>query len=166
MITTILTPDLLPDSSNAQVVILDVLRATSTIATTLAAGAREVRLFDSLDAARTARAQFPKAAGPVLLAGESQCLRPPDFDLGNSPREHVTEKVGNATILLATTNGTRAAARARDAGAKTIFAASLLNATATADALIPHLDTTHTILLCAGTNGQIAQEDVIGAGAV
>jgi 2-phosphosulfolactate phosphatase len=166
MLTVHLTPDSLPDSSNAQFVILDILRATSTIATTLAAGAREVRLFDSLDAAREARTAFPKTAGPVLLAGEKDCLRPPDFDLGNSPREHVTEKVGNATILLATTNGTRAATRAREAGAQQIFAASLLNASATANALVPQLDTTHTILLCAGTNGQIAQEDVIGAGAI
>src|SRR6185295_5022981 len=128
--------------------------------------AKEVRLFDSLDSARAAKAQFPKTAGPVLLAGESQCLRPSDFDLGNSPREHVTEKVGNATIFLATTNGTRAANRAQQAGAKQIFAASLLNATATATALVPQLDTTHTYLLCTGTNGQIAQEEVIGAGAI
>jgi 2-phosphosulfolactate phosphatase len=163
MITVLFKPADLTDATGAQVVIVDVLRATSTIVTALAAGAREVRLFDSLDAARAARAQFPP---PVILAGEAQCLRPPDFDLGNSPREHTTEKVGNATVLLATTNGTRAAVRARDAGATTLFAAALLNASATAQALLPRLDSGHTFLVCAGTNGQISLEDVIGAGAI
>jgi 2-phosphosulfolactate phosphatase len=162
--TLILPQDLPPDASNAQVVVLDVLRATSTIVTSLSAGAHEVRLFDSLDAARTARHQpFP---APVLLAGEQNCLKPADFDLGNSPREHVTEKVGNATILLATTNGTRAAVAARKAGARMLLAGSLLNATATARALMPHLDTRDTLLLCAGTNGQASLEDVVGAGAI
>ena len=165
MITVLFNPADLTDATGAQIVILDVLRATSTIVTALSAGAREVRLFDSLDAARAARAQFPP---PVLLAGETQCLRPPDFDLGNSPREHVPEKVGGATVLLATTNGTRAAVRARDAGGggTTLWAAALLNATATAHALMPRLEIGHTFLLCAGTNGQISLEDVIGAGAI
>ena len=164
MITVSLTPDNLPALNDTQIVILDVLRATSTVVTALSAGAREVRLFDSLDAARSARKQW--SSGPALLAGESQCLKPPDFDLGNSPRECVTEKVGNATILLATTNGTRAAVRAREAGAQTLHAASLLNATATARALMPQIDARDTLLLCAGTNGQIALEDMIGAGAI
>jgi 2-phosphosulfolactate phosphatase len=194
MIQTLLLPrDLPADASRAQVVILDVLRATSTIVTALAAGAREVRLFDSLGAARTARATFatltptdPRLDNqeskmgaienrkskienqkyPVLLAGEQNCLKPPDFDLGNSPREHLPEKVGNATILLATTNGTRAAVAAKSAGAQILLAGSLLNAAATARALIPRLDTRDTLLLCAGTNGQPALEDILGAGAI
>ena len=165
MIQTLFLPhDLPPDASRAQVVILDVLRATSTIITALSAGAREVRLFDSLDAARAARRQ-PLPA-PVLLAGEQNCLKPPDFDLGNSPREHLTARVANATILLATTNGTRAAVAARKAGAQTLLAGALLNATATARALIPLLDTRDTLLLCAGTNGQPSLEDILGAGAI
>src|SRR4051794_20827055 len=110
LIPTLLTPlSPLPDLNNTQVVVLDVLRATSTITTALNAGARSVHLFDSLDAARAARATWDPAAGPVLLAGESQCLKPDDFDLGNSPREQVTHRVGGATLLLATSNGTRAA---------------------------------------------------------
>ncbi|MGN6369893.1 MAG: 2-phosphosulfolactate phosphatase [Phycisphaerae bacterium] len=169
MIDVLLTPadlanahDLLPQS---QVVILDVLRATSTITTALFNGAREVHLFDSLDAVRAAKSsnQFP---APLIAAGETQCLKPADFDLGNSPREHTTEKIGGATLLLATTNGTRAATRARTA--KHMFAASLLNATATAKALAENLDTAggHTLLICAGTNGKLALEDSLGAGAI
>jgi len=164
MITTLFHPRELPaQTSRAQVVILDVLRATSTIITALSAGAREVRLFDSLDAARQAR---PTAPVPALLAGEKSCLKPDDFDLGNSPREHATEKVGGATLLLSTTNGTRAAVTAARAGATTLLAGCLLNATATARALIPQIDSHDTYLLCAGTNGQHSLEDVLGAGAI
>ena len=157
----------LPDSLGSavgQVVVLDVLRATSTMASALSAGAREVRLYGTLDEARGVRRTWQ--GGPVLLAGEQQCLRPADFDLGNSPRECVTERVGNATLLLATTNGTRAAVRARDAGASRLYAASLLNATATARGLVPDIDRMDTVLLCSGTNGAIALEDIIGAGAI
>jgi 2-phosphosulfolactate phosphatase len=168
MIDVLLTPaditraeSLFPAS---QVVILDVLRATSTIAASLSAEAREVRLFDSLDAARTARSAWTPSAGPALLAGEQSCLKPDDFDLGNSPREHAAAIVAGATVLLATTNGTRAAVRADTA--QRLLAGSLLNATATAKALMPALDRQHTFLLCAGTNGALALEDVIGAGAI
>lgn len=164
MIDVILTPSALPDSGleNAQVVVFDVLRATTSITAGLFHGAKDVQLFGSLDEARAAK----KAAGtgPFVLAGESKCLRPDDFDLGNSPREFVTEKVGGSSILLATTNGTRAAVAAQNA--ERLFAGSLLNAEATAKALLPRLDHVHTLLLCAGTNGQLACEDVIGAGAV
>jgi 2-phosphosulfolactate phosphatase len=172
MISVALLPEALEGmpggGAGAQVVVLDVLRATSTIVTGLSAGAREVRLFGSLDVAREARRKWgsERGKGPVLLAGETQCLKPADFDLGNSPREQVTEKVGNAVILLATTNGTRAAVRARDAGARRMFVGSVLNASATARALLPQVDTMDTVLLCAGTQGTIALEDVIGAGAI
>lgn len=154
------------DLSQSQVVVLDVLRATSTIVTGLARGARAVRLFDSLDAARQARRLWPADSGPVVLAGEQKCLKPADFDLGNSPRQCATEKVGGATVLLATTNGTRAAVRAQQAGARTMYAGSLLNAGATAQALLPEIDGLHTIFVCAGTNGKLAFEDVLGAGAI
>lgn len=156
------------DASNSQVIILDVLRATSTMAAALANGAKEIRLFDSLDSARAGKRQWTAAGGqgPAVLAGESKCLKPDDFDLGNSPREHLTEKVGGTTLLLATTNGTRAAVAARDAGAAALFAGSLLNATATARALMPQLDQRDTLLLCAGTDGKRALEDLLGAGAI
>ncbi len=167
MIDVLLTPaDLTaaePTLADSQVVILDVLRATSTIITALSAGARDLLLFDNLDAARAAKSAAMLPA-PLLLAGETNCLKPADFDLGNSPREHLTEKVGGATILLSTTNGTRAAHRAR--AAKTLFVASLLNASATAEALLPNLDHGHTLFLCAGTNGKLALEDALGAGAI
>jgi 2-phosphosulfolactate phosphatase len=154
---------LLPQS---QVVILDILRATTTITTALHNGAKEIHLFDSLDAVRTAKSSI-QFLPPVITAGETLCLKPADFDLGNSPREHTTEKIGGATILLATTNGTRAAVRARTA--QKIFAASLLNATATAIALAQNIDPVgggHTLFVCSGTRGKLALEDTLGAGAI
>lgn len=169
MITVAMTPaelDAGRTGTPRQAVILDVLRATTTMVTALHAGAKEIRLFDSLEAARAAKAAWRREDGPVRLAGESRCLKPDDFDLGNSPREMVTEKIGGATILLATTNGTRAAVRARHAGIATLFAGSLLNATATAKALLPRLDSHDTWLVCSGTAGALSLEDALGAGAI
>jgi 2-phosphosulfolactate phosphatase len=138
--------------------VFDVLRATTTMAAALAAGVKEIRLFDSLDAARAAAASV---APPRLLCGESQCLPPAGFDLGNSPGDFGSA-VRGATILMCTTNGTRALLAARSAAA--LFTAALVNANATAAALAATgRDIT---LLCAGTGGEVAMEDVIGAGAL
>ncbi|HEY1629573.1 MAG TPA: 2-phosphosulfolactate phosphatase [Tepidisphaeraceae bacterium] len=141
------------------VAVFDVLRATTTMAYALSAGAKEVRLFDSLEAAKDAAAQF---VGEKILCGERQALRPAGFDLGNSPGEFISPRVEGRTLFMATTNGTRAIVAASHA--EILFAAALVNARATAAALLANkLDVT---LLCAGTNGEIAPEDRIGAGAV
>jgi len=140
-------------------VVFDVLRATTTIVSALAAGARQVRVFDSLDAARSAARCFD---GPKLLCGEQRCLPPEGFDLGNSPGHFTADRVGGRTVFLSTTNGTRAIVAAR--GAKRLFVAGLVNAAATARALAG--EARDVTLLCAGTNGRRAVEDLIGAGAV
>ena len=163
MIDVVLLPGMLNEMllPQSQVVVFDVLRAGSTIVTALHNGAREVRLFSDVEAVLHARGQVPP---PVLSAGERGCMMVPGFDLGNSPAEYQTHRVSGASVLLSTTNGTRAAAAAQ--AAADIFIGSLLNAQATAEALQPQLEHLHTLLLLAGTDGQIAQEDVIGAGAV
>lgn len=141
------------------VAVFDVIRATTTIVSALAAGAKEVRVFGSLDAAATAAAGF---AGARLLCGEVRCLRPEGFDLGNSPLDYNRPRVEGRTLFMSTTNGTRAIVAA--SGAARIFAAALVNASAMAQALASNGG--DVTLLCAGTNGQIAPEDLIGAGAV
>jgi 2-phosphosulfolactate phosphatase len=141
------------------VVVFDVLRATTTIVTALAAGARELRVFDSLDSARVAAQAW---AEPKVLCGEKNCLPPPGFDLGNSPGDFAAGRVLGKTIFMSTTNGTHAIVAAR--GARLRFAAALLNSAAMAQAL-SRMRLAAT-LLCAGTNGQVAPEDVLGAGAV
>ncbi len=150
--------------------VFDVLRATTTIAVALAAGALEVRAFPSLAAASTAAADF---AGPKLLAGERECLRPPGFDVGNSPLEMTPDAVRGRTIFLSTTNGTRALRAAfdhptllkdGDAGHSACFAGALVNARATARAVIAQ--GRDVVLLCSGSDGEVAEEDLLGAGAV
>ncbi|MGC8540063.1 MAG: 2-phosphosulfolactate phosphatase [Phycisphaerae bacterium] len=163
MIDVVLLPAMLNEMlmPQSQVVVFDVLRASSTIVTALHNGAREVRLFSDVDAVLHARGHVPP---PVLSAGERGCVMVPGFDLGNSPAEYQTHRVGGASVLLSTTNGTRAVVAAQ--AAADIFIGSLLNAQATAEALNGQLDHLHTLMVLAGTDGQISQEDVIGAGAV
>ena len=158
LLPAMLKPQLLPES---QVVVFDVLRASSTIVTALSNGAREVRLFSDADAVLRERSVV---APPVVTAGERGCVKISGFDLGNSPAEFETHRVGGASVLLSTTNGTRALTACHTAAE--IFVGSLLNAQATAEALHPQIDHLHTLLVLSGTDGQLSQEDVIGAGAV
>ncbi|NNM86431.1 MAG: 2-phosphosulfolactate phosphatase [Phycisphaerales bacterium] len=163
MIDVVLLPEFLPREAlpEAQVVVLDILRATSTTVTALASGAASVRLFDRPEEVLKARAA---AVAPVIVAGERGCRKIAGFDLGNSPAEYSNDIVNKAAIYLSTTNGTRAAVAARTA--RRMLIGSLLNAAATAEAVVTELDRGPTLLLCAGTDGRTAIEDVIGAGAI
>lgn len=144
--------------SDRTVVVFDVLRATTTMTAALAVGVREIRIFGGIDAALSAAEQF----GPNrLLCGEQNCLPPPGFDLGNSPGAFNATHAGR-TLFMSTTNGTRAILAAKDAAQ--LLAGSLVNASAVAhQAMRTGRD---TLLLCAGTNGQVAMEDLVGCGAV
>lgn len=145
---------------NRAVAVLDVLRATTTMIAALSNGAKEVRVFDSLEAARNAAESF--GAPSRVLCGELRCLPAPGFDIGNSPGDFSASRVGGKTLFMSTTNGTRAIVAARRA--EKIFVAALVNARATALALAAtQLDVT---LLCSGTDGEFSYEDVIGAGAI
>ena len=150
-----LDPELIRDRC---VVVFDVLRATTSMTAALAAGLREIRIFSDLDSARHAAAGFD---GPRLLCGENACLAPPGFDLGNSPGQFVSEHAG-ATLFMCTTNGTRAIIAARTA--PVVLTGALVNAAAIAQRLVR--ERREVVLLCAGTNGTVAMEDVLGAGAV
>jgi 2-phosphosulfolactate phosphatase len=156
--------DLKPEHlTDRAVAVFDVLRATTTLTTALASGAKEVRAFDSIDAARAAAAAFD---GPKLLCGELHTLPPPGFDLGNSPGDYTPERVKDRTIFFSTTNGTRAinAALSSSTPPKYLIAAALVNASAAARALLAcKADIT---LLCSGSDGQFSAEDFLGAGAV
>jgi 2-phosphosulfolactate phosphatase len=141
------------------VVVFDVLRATTTMAAALAAGAREIRVFGEIDEARDAADAFE---GPHLLTGERDCLPPPGYDLGNSPDDFNPDRVGGRVLFMATTNGTRAIIAARSADH--LFTGALVNAAAVARCLARlNVDVT---LLCAGTRGVVSMEDLLGCGAV
>ncbi|MGN6626107.1 MAG: 2-phosphosulfolactate phosphatase [Tepidisphaeraceae bacterium] len=147
------------DLKDRAVVVFDVLRATTTMATALANGAPQIWAYDSLDAVRAARQAF---AGPHLTVGERDARRPDDFDLGNSPGDFSADRCAGRTLLMATTNGTRALVAARSAPA--LFTGALVNATATARAVLrTGRDVT---LLASGTQGTVSTEDVLGIGAV
>ncbi|MEM6313116.1 MAG: 2-phosphosulfolactate phosphatase [Planctomycetota bacterium] len=157
-IDVIPTPALLSEHHliGRAVVVFDVLRATTSIATALANGADHVEVYGSLDDARAA------ADGDAVLAGERDCLPPPGFDLGNSPAGFTPQRVGGKRVVLTTSNGTRAILAAEAADQR--FTAALVNAADTAEAVL--VTDAPVTLLCAGTDGEDALEDWLGAGAV
>ncbi|MGE5612611.1 MAG: 2-phosphosulfolactate phosphatase [Bacillota bacterium] len=160
MITDVtLLPKDLPTGIDTQaVVVLDVLRATTSMAAALAAGVKEIRIFGDVASAQQAAKAYP---GEALLCGEVRCLPPPGFDLGNSPGAFGPNHAGRA-VFMSTTNGTRAIIAARNA--KIMLTGAIVNAAAVAAHL--HALQLNATLLCAGTNGHVAMEDLIGAGAI
>ena len=159
-VETILLPALLEPAyvQGKSAVVFDVLRATTSITAALAIGVKELRLFGDIESAASAAREF---AGQPLLCGEMNCLPPPGFDLGNSPGAFGAHHAVR-TAFMATTNGTKALIAAR--GAHALFAGALVNAGAVAQELLRQ--NRAVTLLCAGTKGQIAMEDMLGAGAV
>ena len=154
------------DLSRTTSVVFDVLRATSSIVTALANGAEEVIPVDDIPAALAIRAKRPD----VLLAGEREGKRITaslangvEFDLGNSPREFTAERVQGRSIVMTTTNGSRALHAC--AASKKVLAASLLNLGATASHLTANPPES-LLLICSGTFEQPAFEDILVAGAL
>jgi 2-phosphosulfolactate phosphatase len=138
-------------------VVIDVLRATSTIAQALAGGYQRVLCTATLDQGLALR-----APGRVL-AGEHRCLRPDGFDVGNSP-SGVARAAGDE-LVICTTNGAPAIVAAAGA-ADEVLLGSLLNLDALL-ALLRTADRTEDLLLvCSGTNGRLAIEDIYVAGRI
>jgi 2-phosphosulfolactate phosphatase len=138
--------------------VIDVIRATSTIATALAHGALGIQPVTSVPDAFVLKALNPDS----LLAGERGGRPLPGFDLGNSPEDFTPERVTGKRVILTTTNGTAALAACR--GARAVITASLLNLDAVAARLI-QLGPPWTIV-CAGCEGQFGVDDAIVAGAL
>lgn len=142
------------------VLVIDVLRATTTIVAALAAGAPVVHPVADVEEARRLAQELPRA----ILGGERGGLPLPGFHAGNSPAEYTTDLVTERPVVITTTNGTLAMRRALAAGAEAMGAAALLNAQAAAEwALEQGRDLT---IVCAGTEGRFTLEDTIGAGCV
>lgn len=139
------------------VVVIDVLRASTTIVYALEAGANEVLPCQEVEEARAVAGRLP--GDGVLLGGERGGLPIHGFDLGNSPREYLADRVGGKTLVFTTTNGTRAILRARQADR--VLIGAFVNATAVLEQLVGQQQ---IHLLCAGTRGQIGRDDVLMAG--
>jgi 2-phosphosulfolactate phosphatase len=144
--------------AGAAAVVIDVLRATTTIVHALAAGCVAVRPCADAQAAVAAARELP--AGAVLLGGERDARPMPGFDLGNSPGGYTPDVCRGKTLLLSTTNGTRTLLLA--AAADRVVAAGFVNAAAVCE-LLRH-ETRPLHILCAGDQGRVALEDVLVAG--
>jgi 2-phosphosulfolactate phosphatase len=147
------------DVSNAAVVVIDVLRASSTVATALANSCEEVIPAESIEEAITIASGY--ARPDYVLGGERRGLAIDGFDLGNSPAEYSEARVAGRKVILATTNGTRAVKQY--GGAREIVVACFLNAGAVLHMLATAEDR-DVLLLCAGQDGRFSIEDAFCAG--
>lgn len=146
--------------AGSTVVVIDLLRASTTICQALAAGAAEVVPFlEIADAMAAADAATDR--DQIVLGGERGGRRIDGFDLGNSPAEFTPKAVGGRRVFLTTTNGTRALNHARLA--QRVVVGSFVNLSAVADSVReePRVD-----ILCAGTAGEVTREDLLAAGAL
>jgi 2-phosphosulfolactate phosphatase len=158
---TSLSPALLHlyDVSNSIVVIIDVFRATSTIASALYNGAKCVIPVDSVPKA----IEISKNIGGIA-AGERDGMIAEGLQHGNSPLEYGRSFIENKTLVLTTTNGTRLLQMALDRNADTIISGSFPNLTAVANFLIA--EKKNVVLGCAGWKDRFNLEDTLFAGAV
>jgi len=142
-------------------VVLDELRASSTIVTLLERGAGAV-----IPAASLAEARRVARAEGALLAGEHHVVRAPGFDYGNSPAEIATAELAGRSVVLSTRNGT-AVLRGLPA-ATPVVVGCLLNAAAVAGAALSMARGTGADvgIVCAGRRGAFAIDDAIAAGCI
>jgi 2-phosphosulfolactate phosphatase len=138
-------------------VVVDVLRATSTIAQALAAGYERVLCCREIEEARALRSSLPGS----LVGGERDAVRIEGFDVGASPREFLERRA--ETLILSTTNGTQAIATAAER-CGTVLLGSLLNLAALVRELAERGE--DVVVLCAGFKGAFALDDAYCAGRV
>jgi 2-phosphosulfolactate phosphatase len=149
------------DVANRAVAVIDVLRASTTIATALANGARAVVPFASSEEVVSRATSLGK--GAAKLAGERKMLAIPGFDFGNSPLQFTPEAVDGQTILMSTTNGTAAILAVQ--GARDVIIASYVNCSAVLSMLRAALrGDTDVAIVCAGQDRRFALEDAACAG--
>lgn len=138
-------------------VVVDVVRATSTMAQALASGFRRILCCAEIEEARTLRESLPNS----LVGGERKAVRIEGFDVGASPREFLDAHA--ETLILSTTNGTRTILTAA-AACDTVLLGSLLNLDAVAAAVRRRGE--DTVVLCAGFQGRFAIDDAYCAGRI
>ncbi|MBL4886465.1 MAG: 2-phosphosulfolactate phosphatase [Planctomycetaceae bacterium] len=146
--------------SGGVAVVIDILRASSTISTAIANGAETVIPCEQVEQTHQLRKEITNS--PTLLGGERGGVIIEGFDLGNSPKDYSCEQVSGKTVLFTTTNGTRAIHRCQQANA--VYIGSFLNLKSITQKLQQHTEPIH--LVCAGTDGVITSEDCLFAGAV
>lgn len=148
-----------PAVKDNTVVVIDVLRACSTIAFAMSRGCERIVPVASVEAAMNLASSLEKKV--TLLGGEREGKRIDGFDLGNSPLEYTTEVVKGKAVVLATTNGTKAITMSQ--GAKEILVASFVNLASVVERAAASQGDTLTVV-CAGESGRFSLEDAVCAG--
>lgn len=141
-------------------VVVDVLRATTTMIHALVAGAARIIAVGEIDEAFQLSKTLPE--GTFLLAGERGGRPIKGFDLGNSPSEFTRAKCNQRDIIMTTTNGTRAILHAKHA--RRILIGAFVNFSAVCQELL--IDGGDVHIVCAGTDHEATLEDTVFAGAV
>ncbi|MEH2069905.1 MAG: 2-phosphosulfolactate phosphatase family protein [Nostoc sp.] len=156
------TPELTPtDKAPECAIAVDVLRATSTIATVLAAGGEAVQVFSDLDELIAVSEKWPPEKR--LRAGERGGAKVEGFELGNSPLDCTSELVQGRRLFISTTNGTRALQRVQDS--PNVIAAALINR-ATVVEFIKRKQPETIWIVGSGWEGSFSLEDTVCAGAI
>ncbi len=156
------TPELTPPGNLPECAIaVDVLRATSTIATALEAGAEAIQVFADLDSLVAASASHPSHL--CLRAAERGGAKVEGFDLGNSPLDCTRDRVAGKRIFMSTTNGTRTLERLQ--AAPMVIAAALINLGSVLDYLT-RAQPENIWIVGSGWEGSFSLEDTVCAGAI
>jgi 2-phosphosulfolactate phosphatase len=160
-IETLFTPSEItePAVKDRTVVVIDVLRACSTIAFAMSRGCERIVPVASVEAAMNLASSLEKKV--TLLGGEREGKRIDGFDLGNSPLEYTADVVKGKAVVLATTNGTKAITMSQ--GAREILVASFVNMSSVVERAIGSDGDTLTVV-CAGESGRFALVDAVFAG--
>lgn len=145
---------------NKVVVVIDMLRATSVITTALANGAKQIFPILTVEEAFDKKKELLSKGEDILIGGERKALKINGFDFSNSPLEYTKDNVNEKTIILSTTNGTRAINLSLKADE--IIIGSILNARAVALEL-KKLNK-DVVFINAGTNGEFSMDDFICSG--
>lgn len=145
---------------NKVVVVIDMLRATSVITTALANGAKKIIPILTVEEAFDKKKELLLSGEDTLIGGERKALKIEGFDFSNSPLEYTKDKVNGKTIILSTTNGTRAINLSLKA--EEIIIGSILNSKAVALEL-KKLNK-DVVFINAGTNGEFSMDDFICCG--
>ena len=160
--------DIVPTAQNSDgytfngsvAVVIDVLRATTSIQAILENGGRRVYPVETVEEAKTLKDRMPNA----LLCGERGGFPPEGFDMGNSPVAFSRADLSGRDVILTTTNGTLAVKHA--ASAKVLLSACMRNPRAVVSYILSGVGAMSAVLVCAGTEGSFSIEDFYAAGLI
>lgn len=145
---------------NSVCVVIDTIRATSTISVILGLGGKKILIGSDKNNAFLLKKYFTD----FILCGEERGLRPKGFDYGNSPLEFSNLNLKEKNFILMTTNGTQSVLKVKKS--KIIYTLSLLNMSSVLDCVVreAHYNSYDILFLCSGQKGKIAYDDVFTAG--